>query len=153
MATVPLPVLFAPAVTEIHSAWLTAVQGPFDAILSGFAIHHLPHERKRALYGEVHGLLAEGGLFLNCEHVSSATPRIEEMFDDAMSQHLYLRRSERGEVLTLEQVKREYLERPDRAANILASVEEQCQWLRELGFQDVDCFWKYFELALFGGTK
>jgi len=39
------------------------------------------------------------------------------------------------------------LERPGRAANILASVEEQCRWLRDIGFQDVDCFWKYFELG------
>jgi hypothetical protein len=26
-------------------------------------------------------------------------------------------------------------------------------WLRECGFVDVDCFWKYFELALFGGFR
>ena len=45
------------------------------------------------------------------------------------------------------------LERPGRAANILASVEEQCRWLHEIGFQDVDCFWKYFELAIFGGFR
>ena len=44
-------------------------------------------------------------------------------------------------------------ERPDRAANILASVEEQCHWLREIGFKEVDCFWKYFELAIFGGMR
>ena len=43
--------------------------------------------------------------------------------------------------------------RPDRAANILAPVEEQCGWLRALGFQDVDCYWKYFELAVFGGFR
>ena len=30
---------------------------------------------------------------------------------------------------------------------------DQCRWLREIGFQDVDCFWKYFELAIFGGVK
>ena len=45
------------------------------------------------------------------------------------------------------------MERPDRAANILALVEDQCAWLRTLGFRHVDCFWKYFELAIFGGVK
>ena len=26
-------------------------------------------------------------------------------------------------------------------------------WLRQIGFQDVDCYFKAFELALFGGRK
>jgi SAM-dependent methyltransferase len=134
-------------------AWRQAVAGPFDAVLSGFAIHHLPDGRKRALYGEVFDLLAEGGLFVNCEHVASPTPAVERLFDDAMSEHLWQRRRERGEDVPLEQVRQEFLTRPDRAANILASVEEQCWWLREVGFRDVDCYWKYFELAIFGGRR
>jgi tRNA (cmo5U34)-methyltransferase len=134
-------------------AWKGAVPGPFDAVVSGFAIHHLTHQRKRALYREVFDLLPEGGVFLNAEHVASPTPRIEHMFDDAMTEHLFLRRKERGEDVTREQVHRAFLERPDRAANILAPVEEQCQWLRDIGFREVDCFWKYFELALFGGIR
>lgn len=131
--------------------WRSAVQGPFDAVVSGFAIHHLPDARKRALYGEIRELLPEGGVFVNCEHVASATPALERLFDDAMAEHLFRRRRERGEAVTLDQVRREFLERPDRAANILAPIDEQCRWLREVGFRDVDCFWRYFELAIFGG--
>jgi tRNA (cmo5U34)-methyltransferase len=133
--------------------WLKTVQGPFDAVVSGFPIHHLPDERKQALYREIFDLLAPGGNFVNCEHVASATPRIEKMFDDAMSEHLWRRRQERGENVSREQVHREFLERPDRAANILALVEDQCRWLRDIGFRDVDCFWRFFELAIFGGIK
>ncbi len=132
-------------------AWREAAPGPFDAVISGFAIHHLSDRRKQALYGEIAGILPEGGVFLNCEHVASATPRLEALFDDAMAEHLWRRRRERGEEVSREQVHREFLKRPDRAANILAPVEEQCRWLRDLGFCDVDCFWKYFELAIFGG--
>jgi SAM-dependent methyltransferase len=135
------------------SDWWNSLSGPFDAVVSGFAIHHLPDVRKRALYGEIRDLLHPGGVFLDAEHVASATPRGEEMFDEAMAEHLFQRRRERGETVTIEQVKRDFLERPDRAANILASVETQCAWLRELGFHDVDCFWKYFELAVFGGYR
>jgi ubiquinone/menaquinone biosynthesis C-methylase UbiE len=141
-------------------AWLDALaktlggsHPEFDAVLSGLAIHHLPHERKRALYQEIYGLLAPGGVFLNLEHVASPTPAVEQIFDDFMTEHLYLRRREHGEDVTPDQVRRDFLERPDRAANILAPIEEQCQWLRELGFQNVDCFWKYFELAVFGGFR
>jgi SAM-dependent methyltransferase len=134
-------------------AWRQAAPGSFDAVVSGFAIHHLPDERKRTLYREIYDLLTPGGTFLNCEHVASATPGVERLFDDAMAEHLWQRRTERGEPVTREQVHHEFLTRPDRAANILVSVEDQCRWLREIGFQDVDCFWKYFELAIFGGTR
>jgi SAM-dependent methyltransferase len=133
--------------------WQDAVCGPFDAIVSGFAIHHLPDERKRAVYGEVYSLLAEGGTFANIEHVASATPRGEQLFNDAMAEHLWRRRTEHGEDVSQEQVREDYLRRPDRAANILALVEDQCRWLRDIGYREVDCFWKYFELALFGGSR
>lgn len=136
-----------------NPAWKNGFEAGFDVIVSGFAIHHLSHERKRSLYGEIYDLLNPGGVFLNSEHVASTTPRLEKIFEDAMTEHLYLRRKEKGEPVTLEQVRREFLERPDRAANILALVEDQCQWLRQIGFKDVDCFWKYFELAIFGGVK
>jgi hypothetical protein len=83
------------------------------------------------LYWEIYDLLTAGGVFLNSEHVASSTPRGQQMFDDAMTTHLYQRRKQKGEVVTLEQVRQDFLERPDRAANILALVEDQCRWLRE----------------------
>jgi tRNA (cmo5U34)-methyltransferase len=50
-------------------------------------------------------------------------------------------------------VARLYYDRPDKDANILAPVEEQCAWLRDIGFTDVDCYLKVFELAVFGGRR
>ena len=134
-------------------AWKKSLTGKFDIIVSGLAIHHLWDERKRELYREIFDLLLPGGVFLNCEHVASAASAIAEMWDNLAVEHLYQRRREKGDIVTLEQVRSEFMERPDRAANILALVEAQCHWLREIGFQDVDCFWKYFELAIFGGRK
>jgi ubiquinone/menaquinone biosynthesis C-methylase UbiE len=139
---------------DLQSAdWAKKVHGPFDAVLSSLAIHHLTHERKRTLYEEIYQVVAEGGVFINVEHVSSPTALVEEISNDAMTEHLYERRREKGDDVTVEQVRRDFLERPDRAANILAPVEDQCQWLRQIGFKDVDCFWKYFELAIFGGFR
>jgi len=54
---------------------------------------------------------------------------------------------------TRPEIEKAYYQRPDKKENILALVETQCQWLRNIGFQDVDCFFKIFELALFGGRK
>jgi ubiquinone/menaquinone biosynthesis C-methylase UbiE len=136
-------------------AWVERVvhDAPYDAVVSGFAIHHLPHERKRELYREIHGLLAPGAMFINVEHVASPTQWLEQQFDASVIDSLSSYQSQTGMGRTKAQIAHEYHEREDKSANILAPVEEQCQWLVDAGFADVDCFFKYFELAVFGGRR
>ncbi|NJP08414.1 MAG: class I SAM-dependent methyltransferase [Leptolyngbyaceae cyanobacterium RU_5_1] len=126
---------------------------PFDAIVSGYCIHHLPDERKRSLYREIYGLLESGGYFLNIEHVASTSSWIEALFNDVLIDSLYQWHQSHDHALSKEEVARRFVYREDKDANILASVETQCEWLREIGFQHVDCYFKFFELAVFGGMR
>ncbi|HXJ35057.1 MAG TPA: class I SAM-dependent methyltransferase [Candidatus Eisenbacteria bacterium] len=133
--------------------WRAAAPGPVDVVVSGFAIHHLPDERKRGVYHEIFELLAKGGTFLNLEHVASATPAVEALHDDAIVAHHVAAARAAGKDVDPVAQREAYDARPDKADNILAPVWTQCEWLRAIGFVDVDVFWKWFELALFGGTK
>ncbi len=105
--------------------------GRFDVVVSSMAIHHLEHDRKRSLYREVFDLLEPGGVFANFEHVASATHRLHLMFFAAIDEPL------------------EHEDPSDR----LLDVETQLRWLREHGFDDVDCYWKWLEMALLVGVK
>jgi SAM-dependent methyltransferase len=135
------------------AAWVERVRAyaPFDVVASSYAIHHLTDARKQALYAEIHALLAPGGWFVNIEHVASRTPYVETLSDELMIDSIHAFQRGKGAERTREQVASDFVHRPDKAANILAPVEQQCEWLRAVGFADVDCFFKVFELAVFGG--
>ena len=136
--------------------WPALVSAPplprlYDVIVSGFSIHHQPDVVKRRIYADIHDLLTPGGIFLNLEHVASASRWGEVQFEAYFIDALYCYHAPRGK--TRGQVAADFYHRPDKDANRLAPLELQLQWLREIGFRHVDCFFKVFELALFGGIK
>ena len=119
-----------------------------DCIVSGFAIHHLPHEKKKQLYKEIYHLLAEGGIFINIEHTASVSPEIERLYDELFIDHLSTHNKKDRKIVAVE-----YFNRPDKEDNILEGVDVQVNWLREIGFKHADCYFKWLELSVFGGVK
>lgn len=124
-----------------------------DAVISGYAIHHLLHGRKYELYREIYESLSEGGLFINIEHVASASSWGGAICDDMFIDSIHTYEIEMGNARSIDIVREDFKNREDKKENKLLSVETQCDWLREIGFQDVDVYFKCYELAVFAGRK
>jgi len=125
----------------------------FDLVVSRLSIHHQTNIRKKQLYREIYHLLSIGGIFLNLEQVASSTAEIAEVYYEYLIDCLYAFYAQRDPDRSRQEVADAFYSCPARKENILALVDAQCGWLREIGFQDVDCFFKVFEHALFGGRK
>lgn len=128
-------------------------RGRYDAVVSGFAIHHLQDAAKREVYRTAFELLRPGGLFVNVEHVLSASPELNGAFDRLMIEALMNGEPQPVSPHRAAQITDEFHQRQDRDVNILAPLGDQLNWLTDLGFEGVDCYFKYFELAIFGGRK
>lgn len=102
--------------------------GRFDAVVSSFAFHYVPHPRKRSLAEEIYEALNEGGVFLNLDRVASPTPELHQAFVERVGPGAGAKKE-------------------------LLDVRTQLDWLRELGFGQVDCHWKWRELALIGAKR
>jgi tRNA (cmo5U34)-methyltransferase len=102
--------------------------GRFDVVTSGFAIHHLPDERKRTLLTDVVAVLEPGGTFANLEVVESATPELHAAFTVAIGKP-------GGDI-----------------EDMLSPMDVQLDWMRAAGLQQVDCMWKWRGFALMVGS-
>lgn len=134
--------------------WQQGVVGPFHAVLSAIALHHLTDARKQQLCHEVFALLLPGGLFVN-DDVVEVPAFFQEHFallvDRAIQEQIKMRT---GVTRSIEEI------RAERAARLrptghshIASLSTQLEWWRAAGFIAVDCYWKFLNLAIFGGVK
>ncbi|MFQ5353392.1 MAG: class I SAM-dependent methyltransferase [Thermodesulfobacteriota bacterium] len=125
----------------------------FDLVVSGYAIHHQSEEIKKSIYQSIYKLLNPGGLFINIDHVASSDERTRDISNDFFIESLRAYHEAEGSPGDFEKVRGLFLARMAEEAPVLSTVSSQCRWLSEFGFVEVDCFFKVFELAVFGGRR
>ncbi len=121
----------------------------FDFIYSSLAIHHLSLEEKRDLYAYIYDHLSSGGYFVHYDVTLPPTETLEKWYLSLWKQWIKERSSykDRKDLLGITE---QYKGNPDNTPDTL---ESQMKAMHEIGFQNVDCFFKYGIFSLFGGSK
>jgi tRNA (cmo5U34)-methyltransferase len=120
------------------------LEGPWDLVISALAIHHLSDAEKRGLFCRIYDALAPGGLFVNAEQVLGSTPEIDER---------YVRRWH--EAIRASGASHESVARAEARMTFdqSSTVSDQLAWLRDAGFEQVDCTFKAWRFAVLVGWK
>jgi tRNA (cmo5U34)-methyltransferase len=134
------------AVTAVHVGDMAdpLPDGPFDAIISALAIHHLCDEDKQVLFERAHGALRPGGAFINAEQVAAPTADLDAVYEHRWAQDCRALGASLDEL----DAARERM-RHDRCAD----TESQLRWLRAAGFSTADCVYKSWRFAVMFGMK
>jgi tRNA (cmo5U34)-methyltransferase len=121
----------------------------FCFVVSSLAIHHLVMEQKEALFKYIHHHLDPGGLFLNIDVVLSPTEDLENYYLTLWQEWIEAHAAD-SKKTTLLPVPKQYKDNSDNTPDPLLP---QLQALENVGFKNVDCYYKYGIFAMFGGTK
>jgi trans-aconitate methyltransferase len=140
--------------------------GTYDAVLTATALHWLKPEPLKALYGQVAGVLRDGGVFMNADHMPDpSTPRLNSA---ARAQDRARQEREKAAgVLTWEEwwatakadpvlaepTARRYEIYGDHADGETHSAEWHSAALREAGFAEARPVWRSVTDAVVLGLK
>jgi len=116
----------------------------YDLIVSAMSIHHLSDNEKKSLYQRVFDALKFEGAFINADLVKGETDQVEQKYQDTWMNWIKEAGLSKNELLKI--IDRMRYDRP-------SSLNIQLQWLKEIGFSNVDCYYKYFNFAVYSGRK
>ena len=127
--------------------WPAAIPETVDAIVTSLCIHHLPDERKRALFAEILDHLVPGGWSLNYDPVRTEDPvvaatweRVGDYYNpEAARKRLHPTQQERA--------------RHENHVRYIIPLAQQLEYLRAAGFQGIDVYWKRLEYVVYGGCR
>ncbi|MFT9846919.1 class I SAM-dependent methyltransferase [Aneurinibacillus sp. REN35] len=121
-----------------------AFEDTFDIVMSSLSIHHITDEEKQNVYHKSFSIIKNDGVFINADQVLGSTPYIESLYTNDWKK----------KIETSGLTKQEILSAYERTAlDKMSTLEDQVRWLKEAGFSDVDCIYKYFNFVVLFGRK
>jgi tRNA (cmo5U34)-methyltransferase len=127
------------------------LQEYFDFTVSSLSIHHLAMDEKKILFQTVYSCLNVDGYFLNVDVVLAPTEGLEQWYMSLWQEWITEKKALHGiEGTQGDDIMRRYKDNTDNKPDTL---DEQLNALKEAGFKEVDCYYKYGIFTIFGGKK
>ena len=122
--------------------------GPFDAVISAIAVHHVPQPDKPSLFQRLYDVLRPGGVLVLGDAFQAATPELGQRYRQLSKMSL----ERQGVVET--PVYTAYRNRNSQPSGGSSThVQDYLQWMDQAGFHNVDCVWKYLSRAVVYGER
>lgn len=117
----------------------------YDLVISSLSIHHLEDKEKFNLCGSIYRLLRTSGIFINIDQIRGETPYLRDLYWNHWLEQV--RRAGFSEERIQESIGRRIPYDRD------ALLADQLQWLKDSGFENVDCVYKNFFVGVFLAIK
>jgi tRNA (cmo5U34)-methyltransferase len=118
----------------------------YDVAVSSLALHHLVSEDdKIKFYEKIYACLSPGGVFYNADVILGSSSHLQECYMEKWREYMVLQ-------VPVEEIEQKWIpqhyeeDHPSKLMN-------QLDWLRDMGFAEVDVIWKYYNFAVYGGYK
>lgn len=123
----------------------------YGLIVSSLAIHHLTMKEKKALFRKIYAHLYPGGYFMNIDCILAPTETLDQWYLSLWKEWIDEKKLSLGmNGDYFDDIIRRYKDNKDNKPDTL---EDQLNALREVGFREADCYYKYGIFAMFGGRK
>lgn len=119
-------------------------ENKYDIIVSSLSIHHLADEEKQKLYKKIYESLNEDGIFINADQVYGSTEYTEKIYKNQDETHLSKQDMPDDEKQILRN--RRKLDKP-------ATLKDTVKWYEEIGYRNVDIYYKYYRYFVIAGEK
>ncbi len=133
--------------------WVNSVSGTFDIVVCSLVIHAIP-ARAKDIYREIFPLIKQGGYFLMADSLSTPGPVLKQLCVKKRLENLQKTiKADTGIEKSIEEIELDLKEKPrspnanypERIRSPLRSIltiENHLAWLKQAGFNEVDCLWK-----------
>ena len=118
----------------------------YDAVISSLALHHLETKKdKIKFYTKIFNSLSPRGVFYNADIILGSSESLHNLYISKWKEFMAISLPSQ-EIEEIWMAKHHKEDRPE-------ILLDQISWLEDIGFREIDIVWKYYNFAVYGGTK